>query len=241
MAKLPHITHGFFTRKGGVSSGYYATLNTLEKKTDKPEDVIENRRRIIEIMGCEKLHMNYQTHSTAVHHVQESSPRLDGDALITRTPCLLIGVQTADCMPILIAHKKEKIVAAIHAGWKGSIHGVIQSTLEELKKICNLGELVCAVGPCIGKKHLEVGEEVYDMAVRLGVSTSNIFQKGQNNKWHLNLRALAQQILKDSGIAQIDQIEQNTYDQPETFFSYRRSTHKKEPFCGGQSSVIGIL
>ena len=161
--QIPHVTHGFFTRNGGVSCGHYATMNTLELKTDNPEHVIENRRRIVEALRGDALQFNQQIHSTIFHHVQEKKPLQIGDALITQTPRLLIGIQTADCMPILMAHKTEKIVAAVHAGWKGALTGVIQSTLDELKKTCDLKDLICVVGPCIATEHLEVGEDVYKL------------------------------------------------------------------------------
>lgn len=253
--QIPHVTHGFFTRNGGVSCGYYATLNTLERKTDNPQHVVENRRRIAEALGGTALQFNCQTHSTIVHHINEPDLALDGDALITQTPRLLIGVQTADCMPILIAHKTQKIVAAVHAGWQGALGGIIQSTLDELKQICNLNELVCAVGPCIAAEHLEVGEDVYSlwheiqdkplaMTEPYGAAES-VFRRNdissENTKWHLDLRALAEQIMRDYGVTQIDQIAQDTYSQPDVFFSYRRKTHAKEETCGGQSSIIGLI
>lgn len=235
MDQIPHITHGFFTRNGGVSCGHYATLNTLERKTDNPQHVVENRRRIADTLGGTALQFNCQIHSTIVHRVNQYGSVLDGDALITQTPHLLIGVQTADCMPILIAHKTQKIVAAVHAGWKGALTGIIQSTLDELKQICNLNELYCAIGPCIATEHLEVGEDVYNQGYH------DFFKPISYQKWLLNLRAVAAQIMQDYGIVHIDQIEQDTYSQPDIFFSYRRATHAKEKTCGGQSSIIGLL
>lgn len=237
--QIPHITHGFFTRNGGVSCGHYATLNTLERKTDNPQHVIENRRRITEALGGGTLQFNNQIHSTIVHKVSAPSLNADGDALISQTPRLLIGVQTADCMPILIAHKTQKIVAAVHAGWKGALTGVIQSTLDELKQMCHLEELVCVVGPCIAMEHLEVGENVYTLGSSI---TACAFAEGDTpTKWHLDLREVATQIFQDYGIVHIDHINEDTYSQPDTFFSYRRATHEKEKIFGGQASIIGIL
>lgn len=232
--QIPHVTHGFFTRNGGVSCGHYATLNTLELKTDNPEYVIENRHRIVETLGGGTLQFNQQIHSTIVHHVKEKKPLQKGDAIITQTPHLLIGVQTADCMPILIAHKTQKVVAAVHAGWRGALTGVIQATLDELQKVCDLKDLVCAIGPCIATKHLEVGEDVHQFG-------QHQFFTPHGSKWLLDTRALATQIIQDYGIVHIDQIQEDTYSQPDKFFSYRRSTHAGEKIFGGQASVIGIL
>ena len=241
--QIPHITHGFFTRNGGISCGHYATLNTLERKTDNPQHVIENRRRIKNMLGFDALQFNNQTHSTMVHHITEPGLVQDGDAMITQTPQLLIGIQTADCMPILIAHKTQPVVAAVHAGWKGSLSGIIQATLDELKKICTINDLVCVIGPCIAPEHYEIGEDVYQLAQKNGSSTANfaLVKDDAPQKWHLDLRALADQIMQDYGIVHIDHIEQDTYSQPEKFFSYRRETHTGEKICGGQASVIGIL
>lgn len=234
LEQIPHVTHGFFTRNGGVSCGHYATLNTAELKTDSPDYVVENRRRILETLGGGALQFNQQIHSTIVHHVKEKTPLQKGDVIITQTPHLLIGVQTADCMPILIAHKTQKIVAAVHAGWKGALTGVIQSTLDELKQMCDLKNLVCVVGPCIATEHLEVGEDVYQLG-------HHQFFIPHGSKWLLDMRALATQIIQDYGIVHIDQIQEDAYSQPDKFFSYRRSTHAGEKIFGGQASVIGIL
>jgi YfiH family protein len=275
--QIPHVTHGFFTRNGGVSCGQYATLNTLERKTDNPQHVIEKRRRITENLGGGILQFNNQIHSTIVHHVVNREVK-DGDAMITQTPRLLIGVQTADCMPILMAHKTQKIVAAVHAGWKGALTGVIQATLDQLKQMCALDELVCVIGPCIATENFEVGEDVYKLAGFPGVTGSSasrvetvstgtqkteldpgsqetlgqqrcqVFHNvretnspSQESKWNLDLRALATQVFQDYGIVHIDHIKEDTYSQPDLFFSYRRATHKQDKIFGGQASVIGIL
>ncbi|MEK7655038.1 MAG: peptidoglycan editing factor PgeF [Pseudomonadota bacterium] len=237
--QIPHVTHGFFTRNGGVSCGQYATLNTLERKTDNPQHVAENRRRIVETLGGGTLQFNNQTHSTIVHHVTKKYLQ-DGDAQITQTPGLLIGVQTADCMPILIAHKTQKIVAAVHAGWKGTLTGVIQATLDELKKMCTLDELVCVVGPCIAPLYLEVKEDVLSFLPQ-PPKRPLIFGEHLDIHWHLDLRTMATQIFQDYGIVHIDHIDEDTYSQPDKFFSYRRATHKKEQDFGGQASLIGLF
>jgi len=241
LEQIPYVTHGFFTRNGGVSCGHYATLNVAERKTDDPEHVTENRYRIQNALECDNLQFNHQIHSAIVHHINTPGSAQEGDALITQTPRLLVGVQTADCLPILMAHKKEKIVAAVHAGWKGSLAGIIQSTLEELKQMCDLTELCCVIGPSIAVKYFEVGEDVHNLGIQF--NKSEFFQKNttSNNKWNLDLRALVQQIIQDFSITDIDHIHEDTYSQPNKFFSYRRSTHANEKKFGGQASVIGIL
>lgn len=216
-----------------MSCGQYATLNVSMR--DNPDYVSQNRRRIQETLGGEALQFNDQIHSTRVHTVTTFGPSREGDALITQTPRLLIAVQTADCMPILMAHKTQKIVAAVHAGWKGALDGVIQATLDELKQKITMDEFCCVIGPCIGTENLDVGEDVYRSDYR------KFFNPVSKNKWNFDLRALAQQIMQDYGIFYIDHIHENTYTNPEKFFSYRRSTHAHEQSCGGQASVIGLL
>ena len=205
LEQIPHITHGFFTRNGGVSCGHYATLNVAEGKTDNPEHVAENRRRITDMLECNALQFNTQKHTTTVYHIDKSGPAQKGDALITQAARLLVGIQTADCMPLLIAHKTQKIVAAVHAGWKGALTGIIQATLDDLKTICDLNELVCAIGPCIAVENYEVGDDVYKLGHQ------EFFTPASPEKWHLDLRAFAQQILQDYGIVHIDNIQEDTY------------------------------
>ena len=221
LEQIPHITHGFFTRNGGVSCGHYATLNVAEGKTDQQEHVDENRRRVQNALKGDALQFNKQIHSTIVHHISTFGPTQEGDALITQTPRLLIAVQTADCLPILMAHKKEKIVAAVHAGWKGTFSGVIESTLNQLKNTCDLNELCCVIGPSIFQEHYEVGQDVYDLRSQIKIDSDLIFQKksDSNDRWLLDLRAFAQQILQDFGIIHVDLINEDTYSQPHKFFS----------------------
>ncbi len=157
--------HGFFTAKGGVSEGMYASLNCGPGSDDHPEHVLENRRRVAETMRFEpeSLCTLYQIHSATCQVVTESWAQSDApqaDAMVTNQPGLLLGILTADCAPILFADAKAGVAGAAHAGWKGALGGVLENTLEQMEALgADRTRIVAAIGPCIHRASYEVSEE----------------------------------------------------------------------------------
>src|SRR5438270_1167984 len=166
LAGLDGITHRFFTRRGGVSSGLYSSLNCGYGSGDSPDNVRENRRRAAESFGRAETDLLtlYQIHSTEVLTVRDERWTSPGapkaDALITDRPDVVLAVMAADCAPVLLADAAGGVVGAAHAGWKGALNGVVEATIVAMEKIGARRERVrAAVGPCIGRESYEVGPE----------------------------------------------------------------------------------
>lgn len=163
IAALSGIAHGFCTRHGGVSTGRYASLNTAYSTEDDAANVAENRARITHALGMTALVAASQVHGVRVVEVTEPWSREhtpEADAMVTRTPGLLLGIQTADCAPILFADAEAGVVGAAHAGWRGALDGVAEETVVAMEKLgAQRARVVAAIGPCIGAASYEVGAE----------------------------------------------------------------------------------
>jgi len=164
LAAIPGLRHAFFTREGGVSGGIYEGLNGGLGSNDDPANVAENRRRMAEQMGVapERLLSAHQIHSpdvvVATGPWQGDKPR--ADALVTSTEGIAIGVTAADCGPILFADAAARVIGAAHAGWKGALTGVLESTIEAMEKLgADRSGIVAAIGPLIRQHSYEVGGE----------------------------------------------------------------------------------
>jgi YfiH family protein len=243
LEEIPYLQHGFFTRVGGESSGFYATLNTGFEKGDDSEAVYENRRRICKIFDLtpEDLGLVRQEHTDIVHTITKPFPRESipvGDALITATTNLLIGVQTADCVPILLADKTRPLVAAIHSGWRGAVGGVIEKTVGSmLDKGSKAENIVAALGPCIWQESYEVSQEFFDNLK----GNEHFFKPGKRpNHYQFDLPGHVISRLEKAGITEITPSIANTFADEENFFSFRRKTLTKAKSFGNQISVICI-
>ena len=164
LAAIPGLRHAFFTREGGISSGIYQGLNGGLGSNDDPACVAENRRRMAEQMRVapERLLSAHQIHSpdvvVATGPWQGDKPR--ADALVTSTEGIAIGVTAADCGPILLADASARVIGAAHAGWKGALTGVLESTIDAMEKLgADRAGIVAAIGPLIRQHSYEVGSE----------------------------------------------------------------------------------
>src|SRR5580765_3656204 len=149
------IAHGFFGREGGVSTGLYESLNCGPGSSDDPKAVAENRRLVTAALAPDaRLVSLSQIHSPIVHTLPAWEERPEGDAMVTATPGLALGILTADCAPVLLADPKAKVIGAAHAGWKGALglkdgRGVLEATLEAMEKLGAVrGRISAAIGPC---------------------------------------------------------------------------------------------
>jgi len=244
LSDCPHISHGFFTRQGGVSSPPFDSLNTAYSSGDLSENIDENRRRIAQALNADHLLTLSQTHSAEVHQVsgpwQGSAPQ--GDALVTAQPGLALGIMTADCVPVLLADPSGPIIGAAHCGWKGTHGGMVNAVVN---KMCALGasrsQIIAAVGPAIAQDSYEVGDEIRDTFCAPEPANRAFFKKGKTaGKWQFALDKLVVSQLQALGLGHIGHIETDTYRHAENFFSYRRSTHEKQPQFGRQISAIAI-
>jgi len=242
---LGDIAHGFLGRIGGVSKGIYAGLNCSLGSDDVRENVIENRRRAVAaVMPSAALARVYQIHSPDVITVtgpmdQDDPPK--ADALVTDRPDILLAVQTADCVPVLFADTRAGVVGAAHSGWKGAITGVNESTIVAMEKLgATRDQIVCAIGPCIAQKSYEVDEGFFRNFVENAAQNERFFTDGKAGHYQFDIEGYVASRLATAGINVVECLGQDTYSQPERFFSYRRSCHLNEPGYGGQMSMIGL-
>jgi len=242
---IPGIAHGFFTRLGGISQGVYASLNGGVGSRDAPEAVSENRARIAAALGAapERLAVPYQIHSPDAVAITEPWPpgaRPRCDALVTATPALALGVTGADCGMILFADRRARVIGAAHAGWKGALGGVVEATVTAMEGLgATRGEIVAALGPCIGPRSYEVGPEFVATFETAGDDTVRYFSPSRRDGHSMfNLNAYIAERAARAGVGRFEDLGLDTYSDERRFFSYRRATHRKEPDYGRLLSVI---
>lgn len=247
LADVPGIAHGFFTRAGGVSSGLYASLNCGLGSRDVAEAVLENRTRVAGALGGRTTEVTtlYQVHSARAHIVEGAVPREalpQADAVVTRTPGLIIGALSADCAPVLFADPEARIVAAAHAGWRGAVAGVLEAAISAMEAIgADRARIRAAIGPCIGQAAYEVGLEFEAQVVALDPANSCFFMRpSPGARPHFDLPAYVEARLARAGLTSIEQRTPCTYVNESNFFSYRRSQHRGETDYGRQISAIVV-
>lgn len=239
------IRHGFFTREGGVSKGIYQGLNVGLGSNDDREDVMENRRRVASWFGAplERLASLHQCHSADVLLVDEtySGERPKADAMVSKTPGMVLGVLAADCGPVLFADAKNQIIGAAHAGWKGAFDGVLEATIEAMIAVgAERGNIVASLGPSISHRHYEVGPEFVARFVERDPAYERFFSNSKNPSHSMfDLPRFTLERLQKAGVTG-ENLDICTYPDEMRFFSYRRTTHRAEPDYGRQISAIQI-
>jgi polyphenol oxidase len=242
----PRIRHGFFTRKGGVSEGIYAGLNVGVGSDDDREKVTENRSRVAAWfgLGTDRLNTVHQVHSpdvVVVDATSASSERPKADAMVTTVPGVVLGVLSADCGPVLFADAENGVIGAAHAGWKGAFHGVLENTIEAMISLgADRSKITAVLGPSIGPKSYEVGPEFIENFKTVDPGYAIFFSPSEKPGHAMfDLPSLTIKRLTDAGIKAAS-LDLDTYSDPDRFFSYRRTTHAKEPDYGRQISAIAI-
>jgi YfiH family protein len=240
---LAGIAHGFFGREGGVSTGIYASLNAGPGSKDAAEAIAENRRRIASTFSADHLVSLHQVHSPLAILVDKpfDGPRPEADALVSKTPGLVISILTADCAPILFFEPSAGIVAGAHAGWKGALHGVIEATIALMQREGAARRLIrAAIGPCIHQASYEVGPEFRDVFLSNDQSFTRFFAAGQNGKLQFDLPGFVALRLNEAGVSQVETIGVDTYAAAEACFSHRRSVHLDHGDYGRNCAAITL-
>jgi YfiH family protein len=238
------VHHGFFTRKGGASSGIFAGLNCGPGSSDQAEVVAINRARVAEAMGVGPDHLIsiHQVHSPDVIHVTGplvEKPR--ADAMITATPGIALGVLTADCQPVLFADPQARVIGAAHAGWRGTRDGVLEATVEAMVGLGARRENIAAViGPTISQGAYEVGPEFFETFTDDDRDSARFFIAGQGGRYLFDLPAMGLARLRAAGVGHAEWTRHCTYRDSERFFSYRRTTHAGEADYGRLISTIRL-
>ena len=242
---LANVPHGFFGRRGGVSSGDLASLNCGLGSGDDPALIAENRHRAAEaVLPGAALAGLYQVHGNRCVIVDDSTDlaaRPEADALATRTPGILLGILTADCVPVLFADTEAGVIGAAHAGWKGAIAGVSDATLAAMEGLgASRANIAVAIGPCIGRASYEVDEGFVQRFLADDPANERFFAGGKPGHAMFDIAAYVAARLAAAGVSRIAIGGQDTYAEEADYFSYRRACHRGENSYGRQISLIGL-
>ena len=247
LLSIPGVRHAFFTRDGGVSDGFYASLNAGLGSRDAPERVAENRARMAASLGvaADRLVTAYQVHSPNVVVATEPWSRAEApraDAVVTRVPALAVGVTTADCGPLLLADREAGVVGAAHAGWRGALTGVAEAAVEAMEKLgASRRRIVVALGPMIRQPNYEVGPDFVARFAAEDPGSEGFFTPAAREGHAMfDLPGYITARLQRASVGRIEDLGHCTYGDPARFFSYRRSTHRAEADYGRHISAIAL-
>jgi YfiH family protein len=241
---LSALPHGFFGREGGVSSGPMASLNCGWGSGDDLSLIVENRRRAADaLLPGARIVSPHQIHSADVVIAGDwpDDDRPPADAVVTDKPGVLLGILTADCAPVLLADREAGVIGAAHAGWKGAIGGVTDTTIAAMEKLgADRRRIAAAVGPCIARASYEVDQAFAERFLDADPANDRFFVEGPAGKPHFDLESYVLHRLAAAGLTRIEAVGLDTYALESRFYSYRRSTHRAEPSYGRQLSLIGL-
>lgn len=242
---LEGTAHGFLGRRGGVSSGELAGLNVGYGSNDDRSAIDENRRRAVDaLLPGAALTTVHQVHSAEVVYARTAWPIPDrprADAMVTDQPNLLLGILTADCAPVLLADPEAGVVGAAHAGWRGALAGVTDSTIAAMEHLgARRQKIHAAIGPCIAQPSYEVDTAFRDRFLEAGPDNGRFFAIGPKGKPHFDLEAYVVSRLVAAGVEEIEALHLDTYADADRFYSFRRATHRGEADYGRQLSAIAL-
>ena len=244
LQKFENIKHCFFSRKDGFSKGNYKSLNCGLGSADKKENVLKNLESVSKKIGCEKeslitLNQKHTNEVILLNSDTDIKNKLAGDAMISKVKNLGIGILTADCASILFYDPKNKIIGCSHAGWKGALNGIIKNTVTKFNELnSNSEDLIAIVGPCINKNNYKVRADFLKRFLDQDKKNEIFFERINDEKYKFDLRGFIIKELWNLNVNNIDNIEMDTFSKSEFFYSYRRSSLKKEKDYGRCISVI---
>ena len=238
------IVHGFFGRRGGVSTGIFESLNCGLGSSDDRANVIANRDLAVRALDAKaELVTLHQIHSSKIETVTEpwpiaANPQADG--MVTKMPGIALGILAADCVPVLLADPKMRVIGAAHAGWRGAFGSVLESTLTAMESLgARRGEIVAAVGPSISKPSYEVGPEFHERFIAAEERNQQFFApSAKADHFVFDLPAYVVSRLGRAGVGAIAVSGECTYRQAADYFSYRRSVHEGKKDYGRNVSAI---
>jgi len=242
---LGDVPHGFLGRRGGVSTGLYAGLNVGTGSDDDPAIIAENRRLARDAVLPGAILLNpYQVHSAdcvSVTGPWDESLRPHADAVVTDRPGIALGILTADCAPVLLADADAGVVGAAHAGWKGAIGGVTDSTLLAMEALgAKRDRIRAAIGPCIARASYEVDAAFQQRFEADDPANERFFAPAREGHAQFDLEAYVAHRLAVAGVRKVEAMGLDTYADEDRFYSFRRATHRGEPGYGRQISIIGL-
>lgn len=235
------VRHGFFTRKGGASSGIFAGLNCGTGSSDQAEIVAINRARVAEAMGVSDIVTVNQVHSADVVHVTGPlAERPRADAMVTATPGVALGILTADCQPVLFADARAGVIGAAHAGWRGTLEGVLEATVDAMERLgASRDRITAVIGPTISQSVYEVGPDFIYAFLDDDRDNVRFFANGAGDRMLFDLPAFGLHRLRRAGVT-AEWTRHCTYRDPDRFYSFRRTTHQGEADYGRLISTIRL-
>jgi len=242
-----HLRHGFFGRRGGASTGIYKSLNCGHGSADEQPRVAENRRRVALALGGTpgNLITLHQSHSNQAVTTDKPFPpgqSPQADAVVTDRPGLVLGALAADCAPVMLCDPEAGVIAAVHAGWRGAVSGVLEGAVEAMIRLgADPVRMTAAVGPCLSQASFEVGPDLVDAVLDASAWAEFLFEPGAGDRQHFDLKGYARGRLTRLGVAHVDSLADDTLTQPELYFSHRRAVRAGEPDCGRNISAIMLL
>jgi hypothetical protein len=241
---LAPLAHGFFTRRGGASSGVFAGLNCGPGSSDQSDIVTINRARVAEAMNLppSRLVSVDQRHTaTAITVTEPLAEKPRADAMVTDRPGLALGVLTADCQPVLFADHEAGVIGAAHAGWRGALDGVLDATLVAMEGLgATRAGTVAVIGPCISQSAYEVGPEFLDDFLAEDPGNARFFAGGNGDRMMFDLPGFGLHKLREAGVGAAEWTRHCTYADEVRFYSYRRSCHRQEADYGRLISTIRL-
>lgn len=241
------VRHAFFTRKGGVSGGIYATNNCGFGSRDDPAAVAENRARCARKLDVEpdNLLTLAQVHSGRVVRVEQPWTRSafpEADAMVTRQPGIALGILSADCAPVLLADTAAQVIGAAHAGWKGALGGIVAATVEAMCELgAEPGRIAAAIGPAIGRQSYEVGAEFPRPFLEQDPGNAAFFFPAAHpDKQLFDLKGYVAAQLTHAGVNDFVVMPNDTCADAVRFFSYRRACQRGESDYGRLLSAIAL-
>jgi hypothetical protein len=246
LAEIPGVRHAFFTRRGGVSQGIYESLNAGYGSGDEAANVAENRRRAAAVFGVdeEALKTTYQTHSNIALMADGTwmGERPVGDAVVTRNAGVVCAVLTADCAPVLIADPHARVVAALHAGWRGALRGIVASAVSAMGGLgARPSRMVAAIGPCIAQASYQVGLDFLASFEAQGIDAERFFiADADPSKRRFDLPAFVATRLAEAGVMKCEWIGRDTVAGEAEFFSNRRAHLREDADYGRLLSAIAL-
>jgi polyphenol oxidase len=240
------IAHGFFGRQGGVSEGLYTSLNCGPGSNDDRANVVENRRRVLARLAdgdkarLVTLYQIHSPHAVAVTAPWEIGEQPQADAMATNLPGVALGILTADCAPVLLADNDAKVIGAAHAGWKGAAGGVIANVVKAMEELgASRARIRAAIGPAISQANYEVGSEFRTHFMEMDSGHTRFFEAGRRPEhWQFDLEGFVADRLAAADIREVERLATCTYADEGAFFSFRRTTHRREPDYGRDISAI---
>ena len=239
-----NVRHGFSLRYGGVSSKPWKSLNCSYFVNDSPEHVSINKRKILYNLGFISDFYIKQVHGNKIVNAEDyfqTKIIIEADGIICKTYNLPISITTADCAPILMVDPYSSIIGAAHAGWKGAISGVADNLIDNFRMSgSNLENIYVVIGPCISKESFEVKSDMINKSLEKDPNSEKFFSNISNLDY-FDLSAYLIDKIKIAGISNISCLREDTYSNPERFFSHRYGTNNKKAITGRMMNIIGLI